>query len=478
MQARFEFVPREESCAYCHGRVSISPLPTPIDAIYCISLQEQPRRTQQAIEQFHRVGLCRQVTLYRPTRGKNSERAIWDSHRALASHALKNGYRCALIFEDDADLRRPWPQLAAEIGQVISRLPADWYGLYLGHVPVQAYFVRSNVMRVRSLCTHAYIAGPRLLTWLAETDSLSPEAPMWQWVGQSIDSAMANLPGMYALLPMAAYQKFLGDYRVDHRVDAQGHRRAWRDIDRWRYYFIFHGAALAQALAVLLSPYHRFTLEAFRKRSETSVIELARRVRTSGLFDSAFYLRQRPDVAAQELNPLGHYLRYGAKEGTWPCPLFDPLYYAAQSPAIGDENPLAHFLRVGAWSGRKPHPLFDTDFYLARHAAKIPQGLNPLVHFIRDGAMSGCDPHPLFDCEWYLSQYPQLRERRENPLVHYLTIGWREAASPHRQFIGDNYLRYIPEAKATGVSPLEHLVRNGRAQERPQPSALWHAETK
>jgi len=80
---------------------------------------------------------------------------------------------------------------------------------------------------------------------------------------------MLNLPWMYALFPMVARQRFLGDYRVDTRVDETGRPRPWHDGDRWRYYFIFRGALVAEALAVILSPFHRFTLERFRSEAES-----------------------------------------------------------------------------------------------------------------------------------------------------------------------------------------------------------------
>ena len=265
MQPYFEPVAHDDSCAHCTGRRSTS-LPKTLDAIYCISLQEQPHRTRHAVAHFHRIGLCRHVIFYRPRRGKNGEHAIWASHQAVARHALANGHRSPLMLEDDAFFRQPWDKLARRIAGAMATLPPDWWCFYIGHVPIQAFFVRSNVLRVRSACAHAYIASPRLLAWLANTEPLSAEVATWPWIGHSIDGAMANLPEMYALFPMAVRQQFLGDYRVDTRVDAQGRPRSWRDGERWRYYFIFRGALITEVLAAVLSPFHRFTLE--RNRSE------------------------------------------------------------------------------------------------------------------------------------------------------------------------------------------------------------------
>jgi hypothetical protein len=272
MQPYFEPVSHDDSCAYCTGGRLPASLPKPLDAIYCISLQEQPHRTREAVAHFHRVGLCRHVTFYRPTRGENGERAIWASHQALARHALANGCRNALMLEDDVFFRQPWGKFAPRIARAMDALPEDWWCFYLGHVPLQAHFVRRDILRVRSGCAHAYVASPRLLAWLAHTEPLSAEVATCRRIGDSIDGAMADLPGMYALFPMVARQRFLGDYRVDTRLDHMGRPRSWGDSDRWRYYFIFRGAWVAEAAAVILSPFHRVTLERYRKRSEIIVL--------------------------------------------------------------------------------------------------------------------------------------------------------------------------------------------------------------
>jgi hypothetical protein len=41
------------------------------------------------------------------------------------------------------------------------------------------------------------------------------------------------------------------------------------------------------------------------------------------LFDTAWYLAANPDVAAAGVDPLQHYIDYGAAEGRDPNPLFD-----------------------------------------------------------------------------------------------------------------------------------------------------------
>jgi hypothetical protein len=99
------------------------------------------------------------------------------------------------------------------------------------------------------------------------------------------------------------------------------------------------------------------------------------------VFDTQFYLAQSPDVRAAGMNPLLHYLRYGAAEGRKPHRLFDPQYYrkcCIQPPGPG-ENTLAHFLSRGK-DADCPHPLFDCDAYRASHPGLT---VNPLLHYLK-----------------------------------------------------------------------------------------------
>jgi hypothetical protein len=165
--AYFESLARDERCDYCAGRRHVGTLAPDLTAIYCISLQEQPHRTAKAAAQFHALGLCREVLFYRPVRRRDAERAIWDSHRAVAQDAIAKGFARILVLEDDVLFTRPRETVVRRVTAALRALPSTWWGLYLGHVPIQAYFLRLNLLRVRSGCTHAYIANAPLLAWLA-----------------------------------------------------------------------------------------------------------------------------------------------------------------------------------------------------------------------------------------------------------------------------------------------------------------------
>jgi hypothetical protein len=273
--AYFTPVPRDRFCAYCNGERHAPSLAPDVQAIYCISLQEQPYRAGQAAAHFHALGLCRQVTFFRPKRGRNGNYAIWESHCLVAQDAVRKGYDRVIVLEDDVFFYRAWEKNVPRIRQALDAMPKSWWGLYLGHVPIQAYFVGRGLLRVRSGCTHAYLANRPLLSWLATTTPMGAEVPTWSLIGQSIDSAMSSLPELYALFPMLARQRFLGDYRVDTQVDERGRKRGFTDVDRWRYLFIFRGARFAEMAAIALSPLHRLTLEWWRRRIDRPPLEAA-----------------------------------------------------------------------------------------------------------------------------------------------------------------------------------------------------------
>jgi hypothetical protein len=90
---------------------------------------------------------------------------------------------------------------------------------------------------------------------------------MWHWIGQSIDAAMSSLPEMYAMFPMIAVQRYLGESGADPHFDDQRQQDTFLDVGRWRYFFIYGaGARFAEAVAVLFSPVHWLTLEWARRR--------------------------------------------------------------------------------------------------------------------------------------------------------------------------------------------------------------------
>ena len=221
------------------------------------------------------------------------------------------------------------------------------------------------------------------------------------------------------------------------------------------------------------------------------------------LFDTLFYLRQRPDLIRSGWNPLVYYLVNAAKGKADPHPLFSTGYYLAKNPEIGSANPLAHFVRCGATEGRSPHPLFDvrfywqqrpdvrargdnalqhylnrafdddvdphplfdTSFYLEQVDSLRTHGINPLVHFLQNGHREDVQPVPWFDPAWYLTRYPEVAGVC-NPLVHYVEYGWKEGRDPSSSFSNAEYLQRHPDVKNAGIDPLRHFIESRLAESR------------
>ncbi|MCU7960875.1 MAG: hypothetical protein KZQ58_12955 [gamma proteobacterium symbiont of Bathyaustriella thionipta] len=209
-KAIFHTCPTDPDCPYCNG--SIEPDKALdwsfLDAAYCISLKSREDRAVNVAKEFHRVGLCQKVMFYRPL--KHPIKGIigsWESHRAVGEDALAKGYERALVMEDDVLFsRRLRPARMRAIKKAMDALPPDWMIFFLGHWPLWAYPVRHNVIRTGSSCAHAYITSPRMQQWLHDHPWGKQGTMKLRLVGKALDSAFAELPGVYALFPMVATQ--------------------------------------------------------------------------------------------------------------------------------------------------------------------------------------------------------------------------------------------------------------------------------
>lgn len=74
------------------------------------------------------------------------------------------------------------------------------------------------------------------------------------------------------------------------------------------------------------------------------------------LFDRAWYLRANEDVARSGMEPLEHYLRFGAQEGRDPGANFSTASYLKRNPDVLEAgiNPLLHYAVHGKKEGRLP----------------------------------------------------------------------------------------------------------------------------
>jgi glycosyltransferase involved in cell wall biosynthesis len=84
-------------------------------------------------------------------------------------------------------------------------------------------------------------------------------------------------------------------------------------------------------------------------------------IKTSGLFDAAWYLRTYPDVAAAGVEPLVHYLTEGGREQRNPSLAFDTSAYLMFHPDVASRgmNALLHYVKYGRKEGRVIRPVVE-----------------------------------------------------------------------------------------------------------------------
>jgi len=89
-------------------------------------------------------------------------------------------------------------------------------------------------------------------------------------------------------------------------------------------------------------------------------------LRRSGFFFERWYLDHNHDVRREGIEPVWHYVRYGAAEGRDPSPFFDTSFYLAAYPDVAEsgQNPLLHYIRHGLPEGRAANAWFDPTAHL------------------------------------------------------------------------------------------------------------------
>ena len=108
-------------------------------------------------------------------------------------------------------------------------------------------------------------------------------------------------------------------------------------------------------------------------------------------FDREWYLLQNPDVAGAGVDPLDHYLTFGAVEGRDPNAFFDSAWYLAQNPDVpAGTNPLVHFLHRGMTEGRRPNRLLPANL--------VVQDVPKVDHFAPGAGSAGSE---LFNAFWH-----------------------------------------------------------------------------
>jgi glycosyltransferase involved in cell wall biosynthesis/SAM-dependent methyltransferase len=232
-------------------------------------------------------------------------------------------------------------------------------------------------------------------------------------------------------------------------------------------------------------------------------------VASSPLFDRDWYLKRNPDVAAALLDPVLHYLRYGADEGRQPSPLFNSEEYVLANPdvAAAHMNPLLHFLKYGVHEGRAlergtpvarsalsteavlsgpkqdADPSFDAvflkPFYAAAGRSEEPisvwrdlsaAGAVPATRQAAEAVAAAVRQSQFFNTEFYSRRLPEGMD----PALHYAVIGEAMGWSPSELFDPHFYTTRYPDIRAARLSPLMHFQDHGLAEQRRGVPAAKH----
>lgn len=225
----------------------------------------------------------------------------------------------------------------------------------------------------------------------------------------------------------------------------------------------------------------------------------------SGLFDREYYLATYVDVARSGIDPLEHYVRYGAAEFRNPSAVFDTRFYLESNPDVlaSGINPLTHYCQFGKGEGRRASPvrpdsteanggkvepagstvdsrvdptrrahetimksgIFDRDFYCANNPLLAVRNEDPVQHYLGKGAKALQDPSPYFSTEYYLSSNPDVALSGMNPLLHFCRYGGRELRDPSPAFdMGRYWAIHLAGTEGSDANPLTHYVTVGRRE--------------
>lgn len=139
--------------------------------------------------------------------------------------------------------------------------------------------------------------------------------------------------------------------RRAHRTTQSQLAAAEAVVAHYRSSLLLRGySAVAQSLEKVTAAARRKTGATRRRRKDQMQL-----IASSGLFDGDWYLTTYPDVAAAAVDPLGHFVDLGWREGRDPGSGFNTSSYlkANADVARAGINPLVHYIEFGRSEGRE-----------------------------------------------------------------------------------------------------------------------------
>lgn len=146
---------------------------------------------------------------------------------------------------------------------------------------------------------------------------------------------------------------------VSAKIDANRMQALQRHAHGSAVKTLFGGVRASHSLDKAQSRAHRALYLHYslvhRRKDAAELASLA----LSGLFDPVYYLKNFEDVAQAGMDPLIHYVDFGAKENRNPSDFFDTEYYVSNNLDVVTKklNPLLHYLELGIKNGRPTRAL-------------------------------------------------------------------------------------------------------------------------
>ena len=123
-----------------------------------------------------------------------------------------------------------------------------------------------------------------------------------------------------------------------------------KDVDMKRISIFFSSSSHFNQKNIFTDMFSLFFLSLFNLKYRQIAVIIR-----SGVFDSRWYLEKNRDVAESQMEPIRHYVLYGAGEGRDPAPWFSTSAYLLANPDVQKKglNPFYHYIRFGFNEGRK-----------------------------------------------------------------------------------------------------------------------------
>lgn len=185
----------------------------PNAVVFCICLIDNHERFAHCQQQFERVGLTSRMRYYRPERHPDGGlRGCWQSHYDVLKHAYQMQAPYVVVFEDDVVFTADFHKSLAHIRFFLEHEP-DWNLFRLGSAFIKGYGDRSHtcpseIWRIASLATHAYIASREFIVAFVERGRFEP--------GRGVDEHyMVATTKDYALVNPICWQSSKFNSQID-----------------------------------------------------------------------------------------------------------------------------------------------------------------------------------------------------------------------------------------------------------------------